>query len=200
MCQDCSFVRFNAYITYVHCIDGNDEEAEDNDDIVMYLNFWSMFCKPLLYRLCIQCHVTCYCCCFLCVSCTRLLIKSSSKSSSLCFFFCLFFFSAVSYFVDYAKFDLPLKLEPWSVVTWTLFLLMWLKSFWLEILTVYTETKYLSSDKHIRFKAFKAKRCNFLDRESWLCLNPNIRGWDRIIRSRNLNFVALIMYKVLWSL
>lgn len=52
MCLDCSSVWYNANnMTYVHCIDGgDDEEEEDNDDIVMYLNFWSMFCKPLLYR------------------------------------------------------------------------------------------------------------------------------------------------------
>lgn len=39
MCQDCSFVLFNANMNYVHSIDGNDKEVEDNDDIVMYLNF-----------------------------------------------------------------------------------------------------------------------------------------------------------------
>lgn len=77
MCQNCSCVCFNANMNYVHCIDDNNENVGDDDDIVMYLNFWSMFCKPLLYRLYIQCHDTCYCCCFLCVSCTRLLIKSS---------------------------------------------------------------------------------------------------------------------------
>lgn len=114
MCQDCSFVRFNAYITYVHCIDGNDEEAEDNDDIVMYLNFWSMFCKPLLYRLCIQCHVTCYCCCFLCVSCTRLLIKSSSKSSSLCFFVCS---SSLLFHIPLTSLNLTSSLN-WSHDRW----------------------------------------------------------------------------------
>lgn len=38
MCQDCSFVQFNANMNNVHCIDGDDEEVEDND-IVMYLNF-----------------------------------------------------------------------------------------------------------------------------------------------------------------
>lgn len=67
-------------MNYVHCIDAKEElEA----DIVMYLNFRSMFYKPLLYRLCIQCHVTCYCCCFLCVSRTKLLIKSSLKKKQL---------------------------------------------------------------------------------------------------------------------
>lgn len=55
MCQDCSSVWYD--MNYVHCIHC-DEEEEDNNDIVMYLNFFSMFCKPLLYRLCIQCHVT----------------------------------------------------------------------------------------------------------------------------------------------
>lgn len=79
----------HANMNYVHWIGGNEEELEDND-VVMYLNFWSMFCKPLLYRLSIQCHVTCYCCCFLCVSCTRLLIKSSLKAFWL---IALFFFS-----------------------------------------------------------------------------------------------------------
>lgn len=39
LCQDCSFVWFYADMNYVHCINGNDEEVEDNDDIVMYLNF-----------------------------------------------------------------------------------------------------------------------------------------------------------------
>ena len=69
-------------LIWIMCIDGNDMEAEDNDDIVMYLNFWSMFCKLLLYRLCIQCHVIVV----FCVSCTRLLIKSTLKRSCLILF------------------------------------------------------------------------------------------------------------------
>lgn len=95
MCQDCSFVCYNDNMNCVHCIDGNNGELEDNDDIVMYLNFWSMFCQPLLYRLCIQCHVTC--CCFRCVSSTRLLIKSSLKSGLLCCIF-IYFLAAGTYF------------------------------------------------------------------------------------------------------
>lgn len=41
-------------------------DVEDDYDIVMYLDFWRMFFKPLVYRLCIQCHVTCYCFSFQC--------------------------------------------------------------------------------------------------------------------------------------
>lgn len=77
MCQSFGFVFFDANMNYVHCINAYNEDLDD-DDIVMYRNFWSMFCKPLLYRLIIQCHVTCCCCCFLCLSCKRLLIKSNS--------------------------------------------------------------------------------------------------------------------------
>lgn len=40
-CQDCSFVWFYANMNYVHCIDAKEEELEA--DIVMYLNFRSMF-------------------------------------------------------------------------------------------------------------------------------------------------------------
>lgn len=72
-----------------------------NHDIVMYLIFWSMFCKPVLYRLCIQCHVNCYCCCFLCVSCTRLLIKSSLKKMDRKQIEVLFLFGAVGVSIGY---------------------------------------------------------------------------------------------------
>lgn len=35
-----SRLQFCANMNYVHCIVGNDEEeVEDNDDVVMYLNF-----------------------------------------------------------------------------------------------------------------------------------------------------------------
>lgn len=36
--KDCGFVYFNANMNYVHCIDDN-EDVEDDDDIIMYLNF-----------------------------------------------------------------------------------------------------------------------------------------------------------------
>lgn len=48
MCEDCGSVCFYANMNNVH---GNDEEVEDNYDIEMYLNFWSMFCKPLIVQI-----------------------------------------------------------------------------------------------------------------------------------------------------
>lgn len=45
------FVWFHANMNYVHCIHGNDEEAEDDDDIEMYPNFWRMFCQPLIVQI-----------------------------------------------------------------------------------------------------------------------------------------------------
>lgn len=60
---------FDANMNYVHCINAYNEDLDDDD-------FWSMFCKPLLYRIIfsVMLHVAALCV----FSWKRLLIKSNS--------------------------------------------------------------------------------------------------------------------------
>lgn len=66
---------FDANMNYVHCINAYNEDLDDDD-------FWSMFCKPLLYRIIfsVMLHVAALCV----FSWKRLLIKKQFMSHFCC--------------------------------------------------------------------------------------------------------------------